>query len=409
MPQFDYKAKISTSGSISTGVIEAPDVQSAMEKLRAQKLIVIEIKETKKKGLLGFLSKLKGGKVKLSELTIFSRQLSTLINSGVPIVQGLNILEEQIPSKGFKKVIHSLKENIESGISIADAMKKHPEAFSDLYVAMIRAGEIGGILDVILDRLSSYLESSEALKGKIKGAMMYPAVVLFIATGATIFLLTSVIPQFSKIFAEMGAKLPLPTLIMLALSGFLRKYIIFVILVPVGIFIGYKQLYKRNLKFQYNIDKIKMSLPVFGNMIRKTSVAKFTKTLSALIKSGVPILQALETVAQTSGNKVVEKAIMDARESIKEGEKISGPLKKSGIFPPMVIQMISVGEETGSLDAMLSKISEFYEREVDDAVKGLTSMIEPLIIVFMGAVIGGIVLSMFLPMFSLTDMMSQQG
>jgi type IV pilus assembly protein PilC len=237
--------------------------------------------------------------------------------------------------------------------------------------------------------------------------MSYPMVVAFIAVGATLFLITAVIPQFATIFEDLGASLPLPTRLLLGLSDILRHYFYLVIIIPVGIVITFKQLYKRVKEFEYRVDSIKLNIPMFGILLRKMSIAKFTRTLGTLIKSGVPILQALETVAKTSGNKVIEVSVMNAREAIREGEKIADPLKRSGVFPPMVIQMIAVGEETGSLDVMLAKISDFYDREVDDAVKGLTSMIEPLIIVFMGGVIGTIVLAMFLPMMEMTSMMSQ--
>jgi type IV pilus assembly protein PilC len=404
MANFKYRVR-APSGAVSEGAMDAPDLRSAMDKLRNQKYVVVEINEAKSTSILSRLGF--GKKVKSSELCLFSRQLSTLVSSGVPLVQGLSILEEQMESPNFKSVIGSLRQDIESGISIADAMRKHPKAFEELYVSMISAGEVGGILDVILDRLSGYLENSEALKGKVKGAMTYPVVIAIVATGACLFLLTAVIPKFAAIFADMGAKLPLPTRMLLGLSAALKQYFYIIIAVPIILFVTYSQLIKRFDEFRLRVDALKLNIPMFGPIMRKMSIAKFTRTLSTLVKSGVPILQALETVAKTSGNKVIEKAIMDAREAIREGEKIADPLKKSGVFPPMVLQMIAVGEETGSLDTMLAKVSDFYEREVDDAVKGLSSMIEPLIIVFLGGVVGTIVLAMFLPMMEMTSMMSQ--
>ncbi|MEW6040568.1 MAG: type II secretion system F family protein, partial [Elusimicrobiota bacterium] len=361
------------------------------------------------KGGLGSFFSSMGAGIQTKDLCIFSRQLATLVSSGVPIVQGLGILEDQAENKNFRAVISKIREDIESGISIADAMKKHPKAFSELYVSMVRAGEVGGILDTILDRLSSYLEAAEELKGKVKSAMTYPVVVGFIAVGAAVFMLTGVIPQFAGIFKEIGVKLPLPTQIMLALSGIVQKFILLIIFGPIAGFIGFKQAMKRNPKLRFKVDSIKLNVPMFGIMIRKMSIAKFTRTFGTLVKSGVPILQALETVAKTSGNLVIEEAIMQAREAIREGERIAEPLKKGKLFPPMVVQMISVGEETGTLDIMLTKIADFYDREVDDAVKGLTSMIEPLIIVFMGGVIGSMVLALFLPMFELTSQMGKGG
>jgi len=340
------------------------------------------------------------------DLVIFSRQLATLVSAGVPIVQGLNILCEQIQSPVFKQIISAIRTDIESGIAIADAMKKHPKAFSELYVSMIRAGETGGVLDAILERLSAYLEASEELKGKVKGAMVYPLVISGVAGAVTLFLLIAVIPTFKNVFASFGGELPLPTRILLAVSDFLRHNFIYLMVFPVGLFFAFKRWYKTE-KGHTIVDGITIRIPVFGDMLKKVAVSKFTRTLGTLIKSGVPILQALDTVAKTSGNKVVEDAIMKARESIREGEKIADPLKLSGIFPPMVIQMISVGEETGNLEIMLSKIADFYDQEVDTAVKAMTSLIEPIIICVMGLVIGAIVICMFLPIFQMSSLIDK--
>jgi type IV pilus assembly protein PilC len=325
----------------------------------------------------------------------------------VALVAGLNILSEQIESPPFKAVVVKVKEDIEGGLSIAEALKKHPDAFSDLYVAMVKAGEVGGILDVILERLSAYLEAAEDLKHKVKGAMMYPIVVCSIATAVTVFLLVGVIPTFKEIFSSFGAELPLPTRIVVGISESLQNYWYVYLGVPVLIFFAFKK-WAKTASGRVIIDTQVLKLPLFGPLLRKVAVAKFTRTLGTLVKSGVPILQALETVAQTSGNKVIENALMDARESIREGERISEPLKKSNVFPPMVVQMISVGEETGNLDIMLAKIADFYDQEVDVAVKGLTSMIEPIVIVVMGIVIGGIVIAMFIPMFELGSLAGKQ-
>lgn len=406
MAEFSYKAK-APNGTVMEGIIEAAEQRAAVDKLRGQKYIILEINEAKKSAIDQFIKSLGfKPKVKSKDLVLFSRQLSTLVSAGVPIVQGLSILIEQIENKVFKNIVEKIQEDIESGQSIADSLKKHPNAFTDLYVAMIRAGEMGGILDVILERLSSYLEGAEALKGKVKGAMVYPIVVGLIAGVVTLFLLTVVIPTFKEIFESFGAELPLITQFLIDLSDFLRKWIIAVILVPIGLFIGFKQ-FRKTPFGNYKTDEIALKIPVFGILLKKVAVAKFTRTFGTLIKSGVPILQALDTVAKTSGNKVIEKAILEAREAIREGERIADPLRRSAIFPPMVIQMISVGEETGNLDTMLSKISDFYDQEVDNAVKGLTSMIEPIIIVVMGLVIGSIVIAMFMPMFELGNLASQ--
>ncbi|MCG3203900.1 MAG: Type II secretion system protein F [Elusimicrobia bacterium] len=389
------------TGGITEGVIQANDQKAAVDQLRGQKLMPLEIVESTPSIFekLKVLSPFKPH-VQPKELVLFSRQLSTLVSAGVPLVQGLTILEEQVESKLFKSIVHTIREDIESGQSITDALRKHPNAFEELYVSMIKAGEVGGILDVILDRLSAYLEAAENLKGKVKGAMMYPLVVSIIAGSVTLFLLMGVIPTFSAIFASFGSELPAITQFLIDLSFGLRKFWYLVLGAPVVGFILLKQ-YRKTEIGQRNLDEISLKLPVFGILLKKVAVAKFTRTLGTLIKSGVPILQALETVAKTAGNKVIEIAIMTARESVKEGERIAIQLKKANIFPPMVIQMVAIGEETGNLDTMLSKIADFYDQEVDNAVKALTSMIEPIIIVVMGLVIGFIVIAMFLPMFEL--------
>lgn len=406
MPAFAYKARM-LSGSTTEGTIEAADQRSAMDELRKQKLVPIEVNEASRDfaQIFANINPFKPS-VSSKELVLFSRQLSTLVSAGVPLVQGLSILEEQVESKLFKGIVHQIREDIEAGQSITDALRKHPAAFEELYVSMIKAGEVGGILDVILERLSAYLEATEVLKGKVKGAMMYPLVVCTIAGSVTLFLIIGVIPTFKTIFEGFGAELPFVTQFMIDLSDFLRNYFYVVIAIPFVLFFSIKQ-YGKTEGGQRNIDAFLLKLPVFGMLLRKVAVAKFTRTLSTLIKSGVPILQALETVAKTAGNKVIEIAVMTARESVKEGERIATPLRKSGVFPPMVIQMIAIGEETGNLDAMLAKIADFYDQEVDTAVKGLTSMIEPIIIVLMGLVIGFIVIAMFLPMFELGNLASK--
>lgn len=401
MPAFAYKVRTS-AGTITEGLISASEERSAVEQLRSQKMTVLEINE-QPASFLDSVGKLFKGKPKNKEIVIFSRQLSTLTSAGVPLVQGLNILEEQAETPAFKAVVRRIREDIEAGLPIADALKKHPAAFSELYVGMVRAGELGGILDTILERLSRYLEQAEELKGKVKGAMMYPLVVSLIAGAVTIFLLVGVIPTFKEIFSSFGKALPAPTQILINLSDGLRANLWLVLLSPVALFFALKYARKTPAGMEMS-DKISLRLPVFGILLKKVAVAKFTRTLGTLIKSGVPILQGLETVAKTSGNKVIEKAIMEAHAAVREGERIAGPLRKSGVFPPMVVQMISIGEETGSLDAMLAKIADFYDQEVDVAVKALTSMIEPIIIVVMGVVIGSIVIAMFMPMFEMGNL-----
>lgn len=408
MPQFKFTAR-NPAGKTIQGSMDAPVQKAVVDKLRADRMIIMTIKEVKAaetgENLLAKFSPF-GKTVGSKDLVIFSRQLATLVSAGVPIVQGLTILCDQIQSVLFKKIITLIRSDIESGIAIADAMKKHPAAFSELYVSMIRAGETGGVLDTILERLSAYLESAEELKGKVKGAMVYPAVISAVAGSVTIFLLVGVIPTFKSVFASFGGTLPLPTQILLAISEFLKTQFLFLLAIPAGGFFLFRKANQTEAG-QTFIDRQVIRLPVFGDLLKKVAVAKFTRTLGTLIKSGVPILQALDTVAKTSGNKVVEMAIMKARESIREGEKIADPLRKSGIFPPMVIQMISVGEETGNLETMLNKIADFYDQEVDTAVKAMTSLIEPIIICVMGVVVGAIVICMFLPIFQMSSLMDK--
>ncbi|MGC9070264.1 MAG: type II secretion system F family protein [Elusimicrobiales bacterium] len=398
---FIYRAKDPTKNNkIVEGEIEAESKEKAILNLKAKRLQVVDIVPVKRK--------LKKAKISSKDIAIFSRQLSTLVSSGVPIIQSLSILESQSENLNFAKVIRTIKKDIEGGLSISDAMAKHPKIFGELYVSMIRAGELGGVLDVILDRLSIYLESSQALKEKVKSAMIYPMVVGAIAIVITIFLVIYVIPIFKGIFEGFGTELPLITRAVIFVSDMLKRYLIFLVLAGFGFYYILKR-YISTPKGRRRFDYIMLNLPIFGILLKKVAIAKFSRTLATLIKSGVPILQGLETVAKTSGNTIIEDIIMESMKSIKEGGKISEPLKKGGIFPEMVVQMISVGEETGNLDAMLFKIADFYDQEVETAVKGLTSMIEPLVMVFMGVVIGFIVIAMFIPMFEMGEIASKQG
>ncbi|MDA3793073.1 MAG: type II secretion system F family protein [Elusimicrobia bacterium] len=406
MPEFTYKAK-APSGSIVEGTMEAPQKSVVVDRLREKRMIVLEIKEKKESALTDLIKKINPfkGRVVQKDLVIFSRQLATMVSAGVPIVQGLSILSEQIENPYFKEIVEDIREEIESGSAIADAMNKHPDAFNNLFVNMIKAGELGGILDVILERLADYLESASDLKGKVKGALVYPAVVSTIALAVTIFLMVVIIPTFAEVFSSFGKELPMPTQVMINISEIMRKYIVFIILGIVSVVVGTRQFYKTD-KGSKIIDAKILDVPIFGLLLRKVAIAKFTRTFGTLVKSGVPILEALDTVAMTAGNRKIEGAVLDAREAIREGEKIGAPLTKSGVFPPMVMQMISVGEETGNLDMMLSKIADFYDAEVDVAVEGLTSMIEPIVIVFMGIVIGAIVIAMFMPILSMGTLVS---
>ncbi|MBI4371634.1 MAG: type II secretion system F family protein [Elusimicrobia bacterium] len=410
MPAFAYRVK-TAAGTFLDGLLEADGRKAAVDKLRAQKFVVIQIAERtpgpldKLKALFGGKRK---GKVVSKDLVLFSRQLSTLVGAGVPIVQSLGILESQAENPAFKEVLAAVKTDIEAGLSISDALKKHPEAFPDLYTSMIRAGELGGILDVILERLTAYMESSEALKAKVKSAMMYPAIVLSICALVTVFLMVFVIPTFKNIFASFGGELPLPTQILIDISDGMKRHWYLLVAAPYLLYKGFLRLYATS-KGRRWVDAKTLEAPIFGPILKKVAVARFTRTLGTLIKSGVPIMQALETVAATAGNVVIAEAVLLTRESVREGGHLADPLKKCGIFPNMVTSMISVGEETGALDIMLSKIADFYDQEVDTSVKGLTSLIEPIVIVVMGIIIGSIVIAMFMPMFGLGELAANQG
>jgi type IV pilus assembly protein PilC len=408
MPTFAYKVK-DAGGNVTSGVIDAAKEQEAIQKLKQQKFTVLEI-ASQGGGLMATIQEKLLGKPEVSQrdLVLFSRQLSTLVSAGVPIVQSLTILEDQQENPTFKSILGEVRLDIEAGLSISDALKKHPDAFPEIYTAMIKAGELGGILDTILERLSGFLESAEALRAKVKSAMMYPAIVLTICGVVTVFLLTFVIPTFGAIFESFGKELPLPTQMLLDLSRVMKRFWYVLVGTPVLAYKGFNAFYKTPGGHKF-VDTQVLKAPVFGILLKKVAVAKFTRTLGTLIKSGVPIMQGLETVAATAGNKVIEEVVLGARESIREGGRLADPLKKSGVFPNMVTQMIGVGEETGALDQMLTKIADFYDQEVDTAVKGLTSMIEPIVIVVMGVVIGTIVIAMFLPMFGMGELAGKQG
>ncbi len=403
MPRYKYIAK-EKSGKSVTGVLEAGDQHELITVLRKKELVIVSIdEETSKLKALSF-SFVKT-KVKLDDLVIFSRQLATMVEAGIPLVTALDILGEQLENKTFKDVILKVRDDVETGSSLSEGMAKHPNIFSNLFVNMVKAGETSGTLDEILDRVATYLEKTSALQKKVKAAMIYPAVITTMAILVTAVLLIKVIPVFKEIYSGFGAELPKPTAILIGTSEFVRRYFIFfVAMIAGGIFMLNR--YAKTEKGKLTIDKTVLRLPVFGILLRKVAVSKFTRTLSTLIRSGVPILNSLEIVGKTAGNKAVEVSVEEVRSSIREGENIAEPLAKSKIFPPMVIRMVSVGEKTGELEKMLSKIADFYDEQVDAAVSGLTSMIEPLIIAFLGVVIGTIVICMFLPIFKISTYIS---
>jgi type IV pilus assembly protein PilC len=403
MPLFKYQAR-NTMGKILDGTMEVESEAAASAALKQKRLEVISLASVGGLELLIINITKKQPKVSTKDVVIFSRQFSTMINSGLPILQGLSIVAEQAENKDFRGLMSKVRDDISNGIPLSEAISRHPKVFSTLYVNMVKAGEQGGILDIIFERLSEYMEKAEGVTRKVKSAMMYPIVVMSVACLVVIFLMVKVVPTFAEVFQSFGAELPLPTRMVLGLSNFLiSPKAVFLVIFVVGAIIAFN-LYKRTKSGAFNVDKVILKLPVFGVLARKAAVAKFARTFGTLIKSGVPIMDALETVAKTSGNLVVEKALIDARDSVRAGKTLTQPLKESNIFPPMVTQMINVGEETGALDAMLSKVADFYEEEVDTAVDGITTIIEPILIVFLGVTLGFIVVAMFMPMFELGNL-----
>ena len=394
---------VDASGKSSKGEIEAQDERTARLLLSRKKVRLEKLKK-KPKDLLENVTFLQP-KVKTKDIVIFTRQLSTMIDAGLPLVQGLDILGNQQENPTFKKMLLDIKNEVESGSTFADALKKYPKHFDRLYRNMVAAGEIGGILDEVLRRLAEYMEKAQALKAKVKSAMTYPVMVLAISAVVLGIILVYVIPVFAKMFADSGAALPLPTLIVIKLSNFVKSYMLVILGSLLFIFVAFKKFYS-TARGKYLVDKMMLRAPVFGSLIRKVAVAKFSRTLGTLINSGVPIIEALNVAGGTAGNKIVENAIRAVKTSISEGRSIAQPLMESKVFPSMVIQMISVGETTGALDSMLNKIADFYDEEVDTAVDGLTSMIEPFMIVFLGGTIGFTVIAMYLPIFKLAGVVS---
>ena len=379
--------------------MEAPSEAAIRIHLRQQNIIPTKIAA---KGKEIKISLPMGKKVPQRAIAIFTRQLATMIDAGLPLVQSLDILASQQENKLFKKILREIREDVEGGSTFAGALKKHPGTFDDLYTNLVVAGEEGGILDNILTRLSNYIEKAEALKKKVKSAMIYPGIIVSVAILVVIILMLFVIPVFETMFKSAGQSLPLPTLIVLTISKLIKKYI--VVMLPAAILFVY--LFRKFYKTETGtilIDRLILKVPVFGMLLKKVAVARFARTLGTLVSSGVPILDGLQIVSKTAGNRTVETAILNARASIREGETIAEPLGRSGIFPAMVIQMISVGESTGALDSMLTKIADFYDDEVDVAVSNLTSLLEPFLMVFLGVVIGGVVIAMYLPIFQMAS------
>lgn len=387
-------------GEVKNGEMKIADEATLRRLLRRQGLKSITIKN-KPKDLLEYLPFLKQ-KVKEKSIVVFARIFSTMIDSGLPLIQCLDLLAQQETNKTFAKIITAIKEDIEGGASLTDALKKYPQIFDELFVNLIAAGESGGILDVILGRLSTYMEKAMKLKRKVKGALTYPISVLVISVGVVSLLLLKVIPVFQKMFSDMGGALPAPTQFLVNASEFMQHYFVYMVAAVIAAIFGFKQFY-RTEKGMVLVDRVLLKLPVFGPLLKKVAVAKFTRTLSTMMSSGVPILDGLAIVSRTSGNKIVEEALMNTRRSISEGKTIAEPLEASGLFPPMVVQMIAVGEHTGALDAMLAKIADFYDDEVDAAVSAMTALLEPFMMVFLGGVVGGMIIAMYLPIFQMAS------
>lgn len=401
MPIYQYTAK-DTSAKTLSGTIEAASENEVIQLLHKKEYVVISVKLVKKKAA----AKGARGKVKMDDLVVFSRQLATLIDSGIPLVAALRILADQVENVGLKNVVRGLRHDVESGLSFSDALARFPRVFSTFFISMVRSGETSGMLDDVLERVATYLEKTAALARKVKSSLVYPGVVLTMAVMITTVLLLKVVPTFKGIFDMLGGNLPLPTVILITVSDVLKNMFIFVV-IGFAILIFLLKKYINTDKGRYRYDKMLLRFPILGMLFRKVAVAKFSRTLATLVRSGVSILDALSIVAKTAGNKVVEQAVNESLHSVREGEPIAQPLIRSGVFPTMVTAMIGVGEKTGKLETMLTKISDFYDEQVDAAVSGLTSMIEPLVIAFLGLIIGGIVVALFLPIFQITQLVGR--
>jgi type IV pilus assembly protein PilC len=406
MPVFLWEGK-TAQGKVMKGEMEAANQAAVLARLRSQRIQPIPTRVREKgKGMEkeitipGF-----GAKVTAHDVMLFTRQFATMIDAGLPIVQGLEILSQQSESKTFRNIIRAIKQDVEGGFTLADALKKHPKAFDDLYVNMVAAGEVGGVLNTILNRIAMFIEKSNKLKKKVKGAMIYPCTIVVVAVAVVTILLLYVIPVFAELYGGMGKALPAPTQITINLSNWFRAYFFYMVAVLVGIGVALR-MYHKTPQGKMTIDGILLKTPIIGDLLRKVAVARFSQNMSILLTSGVPILDGLAITAKTAGNKVVEKAIMDARVSISQGKTVAEPLTESKIFPPMVCQMVAIGENTGALDAMLKKVADFYEEEVDNSVANLTSLMEPMIMVVLGVILGGLVISMYLPIFQLGTLVS---
>jgi type IV pilus assembly protein PilC len=397
MPIYIWEGK-NRKGDKQKGEVDAPDEAAVRVHLRRIQVVPVKIKK-KPKDIFENVAFMQA-KVTQKDIIVFARQFSTMIDAGLPLIQALEILHGQQENKTFKGVIRDIKENVEAGSTLADSLRKYSKYFDELFVNMVAAGEIGGILDTILGRLAAYMEKAAELKARVKGAMTYPIIVVVVAVLVVGIILVFVIPVFEKMFSDFGGALPVPTQIVVNMSEFVQSNILFIIIGVVMLGYAYKR-FVATAKGRRLMDELLLKAPVFGPLLRKVAVAKFTRTMGTMLSSGVSILESLDIVAKTAGNKVIEAALYKVRSGITEGRTMADPLGESGVFPSMVVQMISVGEQTGALDAMLEKIADFYDKEVDQAVDNLTSMIEPLMMVFLGGTIGGLVVAMYLPIFQM--------
>jgi type IV pilus assembly protein PilC len=402
MAFFSYSIK-NAAGKIIKGNIEAESKERAVELLRSQGGVTLSLKETKT-----YKGAVRHGHVGTDELVIFSRQLTTLIESGIPVVGSMDILVDQVTNPYFKGVLAAITRDLKGGTPFAPALSKHPKVFPEIYISMVEAAETSGNLPQILDRLSIYLEKSSALTKKIISSMIYPAIVLLMTGIMTTFLLLKIVPTFQDLYGSLGAKLPLPTQILINLSNILKNYLIIII---AAVFFGFTALkkYIATPKGKKQYHRFLLQLPILGDIFRKISIAKFARTFATLVKSGVPITSTLEIVAKTSGNKLIEEAVISAKKSIQEGVPLSKPLEDSGLFPPMVVRMVAVGERSGKLEFMLTKIAQFYEEQTDAIISGLASIIEPLLIVFLGIVVGSVVIALFLPILEISQIVAHSG
>lgn len=404
MAEFTYKA-LDKGGREVKGVIEASSEDVIVERLRNMGYYPLEVSVQKAKAGQTDILALPGvrnlfHRIKTKHVMVFTRQFATLIDAGLPIIKSLSILSEQVESVIFKEKIQQISKDIEAGGTLSDALSKHPKVFDDLYVNMVRAGEVGGVLEAVLNKIAEFLEKRQAIIGKVRSAMMYPLVVIVLAALIVAFILIKIVPEFKNIYDQLGAELPLPTQMLVDAGDILATKTVWVVIGIILFIVIFKKIYSTK-EGKYRIDQMKLKVPVFGTLFQKSAIVRFSGTLSTLITSGVPILQALDICRETSGNEVVTRALNDVYDSVKEGESIHEPLSKCKVFPPLVVHMVAVGEETGAIDQMLTKVSEAYEREVDDTVNALTSILEPVLIVFLGVIVGAIVIALYLPLFNI--------